>query len=291
MTRIAVIGFASLDHVVQLDGTPRAGRTTTIVERCEAAWPRLGGSPAYVAAALAQAGCPGAMPVSWVGDDRMGENYRRGLEAMGVSTDAVATVTGARTPVSILAYEPAGGCVCLYDPGAVATGLDDNQRRLVAAADWLCITVGPERATRAAVDAIGPKTRLAWVVKDDPRVMPPNLAAKIAARADLICYSAAEAAFVGATLKAAPVRETCILIETRGGEGASARRGVEDVFVAARPIEVRDPTGAGDSFAGGALGALAAGANELGAVVAAGHAAAHDVLSRRIEQQSESALR
>jgi ribokinase len=52
MSGIGITGYASLDHVIVLDGDIRPGRTTTILSRPEKAWPRLGGGPAYVAQAV-----------------------------------------------------------------------------------------------------------------------------------------------------------------------------------------------------------------------------------------------
>src|SRR5205823_13277374 len=68
--------ISSLDYVVRLDGLPAANRTTRIVER--SAWPRLGGSPAYVAAALVAAGERMATPVTWIGKDTAGERFLAG---------------------------------------------------------------------------------------------------------------------------------------------------------------------------------------------------------------------
>lgn len=289
--RIAVTGYASLDHVAMLDGVPVPGRTTTIIDRPEGAWPRLGGSPAYVAAALVLGGVAEACPVSWIGDDDAGRGYRRALGERGVSDAGLAVVEGARTPVAILAYEPEGGCICLYHPGMPGTlALSDTQARLVSSADWLCVTVGPQGATAAAVDALGDGARLAWVVKDDPKALTPALAARIAARADLICHSRAEAGFVARTLAAAGAgKPDRILIETAGGAGATALRGGERIFVAAEPIEIADPTGAGDTFAGGALAALALGDTALGPIVEAGHRAARALLETRRIHSRESA--
>ncbi|MGO4840766.1 PfkB family carbohydrate kinase, partial [Rhizobiaceae sp. 2RAB30] len=140
---IAITGYASLDHVAMLDGTPRAGRTTTILDRPENAWPRLGGGPAYVAAALVANGVAKAHPVSWIGDDEAGETYRRQLALGRIPDDGLAIVAGARTPVSILAYEPDGGCICLYDPGMPkGLTLTEAQRDLVGRADWVCVMIG-----------------------------------------------------------------------------------------------------------------------------------------------------
>ena len=290
MTAVAITGYASLDHVVMVDGVPSPGRTTAILERPDEAWPRLGGSPAYVAAALAGAGVA-ASPVSWVGDDAGGEGFRRALADQGIRTDGIAVVPGARTPIAILAYEPQGGCMCLYHPAIPKElGLTDAQRSVVAAADWLCVTIGPVRPTQEALVLLPPDRRLAWVVKDDPRAMPPGLAAALAARADVIFFSAAETDFVGRALAGAPARRPGqLLIETAGGAGARATWNGSTVFVAAEHLTVTDPTGAGDTFAGAALAALAAGEADPAAIIAAGHKAARALLSRRTAKDIESA--
>ena len=118
MSRIAITGYASLDHVAILDGVPAPGVTTTIIERPADAWPRLGGSPAYVASALVAAGLEDVVPISWVGPDEAGAEYCRRLQQQRVRCDGIETLPGTQTPVTILGYEPAGGCICLYDPGA-----------------------------------------------------------------------------------------------------------------------------------------------------------------------------
>lgn len=280
--RIAIVGYASLDHVAMLDGSPRAGRTTTMLERKAEAWPRLGGSPSYVAAALAAGGVDGAFPVTWIGDDAGGRTYLDRLQGLGVPVDGVAIMPGERTPAAVLAYEPGGGCICLYDPGLSRPGeLSDRQRVLIAGADWLCLTVGPARSTEAALAAIG-GGKVAWVVKDDPRALSRELAARLAARADLICYSQAEKDFVAAALGADVQRAGQVRIETRGGDGATFMDAERTVFVPAEPLAVTDPTGAGDTFAGGALAALAGGETDPAAILRAGHRAAHTILKTRL---------
>ncbi|MCO5058290.1 MAG: carbohydrate kinase family protein [Rhizobiaceae bacterium] len=280
---VAIIGYASLDHVAMLDAVPTPGRTATIVDRRDEAWPRLGGSPAYVAAALAAAGMRGTCPISWVGKDDAGQRYVEQLRARHVAVEGVAMLADARTPIAILAYDPAGGCSCLYDPGMPADlALTEAQRGLIADADWLCVTIGPAAATRAALDALRPDAKLAWVVKDDPRAMPGDLAARLAGRADLICHSRAEAGFLDAALAGA--REPAagqIVIETRGEDGATARRDDQSVSVPTAPIETADPTGAGDTFAGGTISALAGGETDLRTIIEAGHRAARALLGRR----------
>ena len=77
-----VTGYASLDYTVTLDRAPEPDRTATVLSRASE-FPRLGGSPAYVAAAMVAAGARDAAPVTWVGDDAEGQRYRAALENSG----------------------------------------------------------------------------------------------------------------------------------------------------------------------------------------------------------------
>ncbi|MGN6463975.1 MAG: carbohydrate kinase family protein [Rhizobiaceae bacterium] len=290
MTRIAVTGHASLDHVAMLDGSPKAGCTTTILRRPRDAWPRLGGSPAYVAAALVAAGLPDAFPVSWIGDDPEGKNYRAQLARNAIPDDGVAIIDRMRTPVAVLAYEPDGGCICLYDPSSTeGVTLSQGQRQLLSGSDWVCVTIGPRSSTEAALGCIGDDSCLAWIVKHDPRSMPVALAARIAARADLIFASRAERTFLReAMAQESDTRPERIVIETQGGSGALVSRYDKEVFVEASPMDVSDPTGAGDTFAGGVLAALVKGERDPTEIVRAGHRAARAMLAARRDTQMES---
>jgi ribokinase len=277
--RVVVVGYASLDYVVRLDSPPVADRTSTILSRA-AQWPRLGGSPAYVAAALVAGGVAEVIPISWVGDDREGGRYRASLAERGVSLSGVGVRPG-RTPICILAYEPDGGCHCLYDPGLhAAAELDEGQRALVAAAEAVCITVGPSRATREALALAPANAQLAWVVKADPRAVPGDLATALAARADAIIFSRGEAGFVDQAIGQAAAARQSVLIETRGASEVAIKQqgGVHVVPVEA--VETDDPTGAGDTFAGGFLAAwLSRAATPM--ATKAGAAAARAMLAGR----------
>jgi ribokinase len=278
--KVAVVGYASLDYVVRLDSPPRPDRTETILSRA-VDWPRLGGSPAYVAAALVAGGVRDTTPVSWVGDDRESERYRASLANIGVDARGVGIRPG-KTPVCILAYEPDGGCHCFYDPGLRhEPELDECQRALIAAADALCVTIGPAAATREALALAPANAPVAWVVKADRRAVPRDLATAVAARADIVIFSRGEAAFVEEAFDAdhGAVRRP-ILVETRGRrEVALSQDGAIDI-VPVDPLETHDPTGAGDTFAGGFLAAWLACA-DLAAAARSGVAAARGMLAER----------
>ena len=267
--------------------SPEPDRTATILSRA-AEWPRLGGSPAYVAAALVAGGARDATPVSWVGDDAEGARYRDGLEALGIRTDGIDVEPG-RTPVCILAYEPDGRCHCLYDPGQTGFArLNERQRALVAEAEAICVAVGPTKAIWEALGLARPDATLVWAVKADPRAVPPDLAAALAARADIVVFSRGEAEF--ATEAFAAAGEPCrrrISVETRGRVGAALmQNGAVEAFPV-DPVEAEDTTGAGDTFIGGFLAAWMA-APDPEQAVRAGLRAARALLVSRMDPARRS---
>ena len=280
MRPVAIIGYASLDYVVRLDRAPVPDATATILSR-PLEWPRLGGSPAYVASAMVAAGVD-ATPISWVADDADGCAYCDALVNRGVSDEGIAVSPG-RTPTGILAYQPAGGCHCFYHPSlAEPLALDAHQLELVAEARWVCLTVGPPGATRQALAAVRADAKLVWAVKADPRAVPPELAAAICARADIVAASRAEGAFVAAAVAAAePPQRRRLFVETRGADGVAVTQdGRVELFPVAA-VEADDTTGAGDTFLGGFLASLIAGDETPERAVGAGARAARQLLVAR----------
>lgn len=290
MNGIVVTGYASLDHVIVLDGDVRPGRTTTILNRPAKAWPRLGGGPAYVTLSVAKSFDGFVAPVSWIGFDALGDVYLRHLQEGGVAIDGMSQVAGARTPVSVLAYDPKGDCAVLYDPGLPpGIGLTEAQRVLIRGAEWIGVTIGPKLVTEQLLDLIRPEQKLAWIVKNDPRAITPEQTAALAIRADLIFCNERERSFLdGGRAERDAVREGQILVETQGRRGAIFMRDGDRRFVAADPIEVTDPTGAGDTFAGGVIAAIMNGMTDLNEIGHAGNAAARTLLLERKSEEIES---
>lgn len=66
----------------------------------------VGGGPAYVAQAITKAYSGMVHPLSWIGEDASGEAYLEQLARSGVACQGMAKVAGARTPISVLAYDP-----------------------------------------------------------------------------------------------------------------------------------------------------------------------------------------
>jgi ribokinase len=262
--------------------------TTTIVDRPDAAWPRLGGGPAYVARAVRAVYDGLVAPISWIGPDSSGKTYLAELARYGISADGMATVEGARTPFAILAYDPNGDCACLYDPGMPdVDGLTAKQRELARGAEWICVTIGPKPVTEELLATVRDDQKLAWIVKNDPRALSSEQVARLTRRANLIFCNSRERPLIEAAREAgAGRRPGQLTIETRGRQGAGLERDGETRLVPAEPFKVTDPTGAGDSFAGGVLAAILKGETDLEALGRAGHAAARALLRERTKETS-----
>lgn len=267
MVRVVVAGFATIDYVVRVEGD-FTGRGTRLMH--EAAWPRAGGAALYASAALAKAGVAVA-PLTWIGDDADGDAYR----AACVSLEGVAIMLGAPSTRCLLIYNADGTYGCLLRPGAAE--LSDAQLRLAAEAEWLAVAAGPPEITARLLDLEGP--RLAWIAKDDPACFPPELVARLTARAQVVFCNAGERAWLEAG-RTGPTPAGQILFETRGADGVHVEAGGEAFDLTVTPLTVDDATGAGDTFAGAALAALIAG-DPPRLAAKAGIAAAGALLSSR----------
>ncbi|MDN5789009.1 carbohydrate kinase family protein [Pseudorhodobacter sp.] len=274
MNRFVVTGYASLDHVLHLGGDVVKDRTTQIRHRDPAAWPRAGGCPTYVARAVAKAG-QSAAPVTWIGDDAGGQALLDQYAAFGLDAGGVARLTGERSPISVLAYQPDGAVSCLYDPGfAGRESLTKAQRALIAGASHICVTIGPGHLVADILDLVPVRARLYWGVKDDPVAFDAYARARLSARADVIFCNHAERALVQGS--------DALLVVTHGRKGAEAIGPEGSIW--SPPVDLiatDDAVGAGDSFAGGFIAAEMRGETEVLAAVKAGVAAAAALLTER----------
>ncbi len=291
MTSIVVVGYASIDHVVQLDGPPVPNRTTVITSRPAETWPRLGGSPPYIVGAMLRAGFTLAAIITWVGKDEQGDWYIRAMKEAGLPTEGVARTLPGRSPICIMAYDPSGASYCLYEAlGSRGVTFDDAQLRVIDSADWICLCAQPPTASKSALDHLREDQRLIWAIKGDPDAFPPDLRRDLAARADLMVHSRGERSFVETALAAAgPGRPGRIIVETRGPEGALVTFAGQTVSVPTEKIAAADPTGAGDTFLGGLIASLIQKPDDPVAAVRAGEAAARVMLARRSSQSAKGA--
>ncbi len=275
---VVIAGFATLDYVVQVEGD-FSGRGTLTMRGdadADAAWPRAGGAALYAGAALARARAP-AIPLTWIGDDVDGLAYQRACRRAGLALDGVAVQPGAPTTRCLLIYNADGTYGCLLRPGP--TALTADQMALAGRAAWLVISAGPPRIAGRLLDAAPAEARVGWIFKDDPACFPPDLAARLADRADVVFCNAGERAGLEMS-RAAPRPAAQILFETRGADGVRVEDGPDGFEQAAPPVRASDTTGAGDTFAGAVLAVLADGGSAQ-AAARAGVEAAAALLSAR----------
>jgi ribokinase len=291
MTKVVVIGYASIDHVVQLNGPPAPNRTTIIASRPAKRWPQLGGSPPYIVGAMLRAGFKSTAIITWVGNDEQGTWYIRAMEEAGLPTEGVARTLPGRSPVCIMAYDPTGASYCLYEAAnSRGVTLDAGQVEAIHSADWICLCAQPQTASRSVLARLKPNQKLIWAVKGDPDAFPSDLQRDLAARADLIVHSRGERSFVEPALtEAGPRRPGRIIVETWGSQGAQITTGGKTTFVPTEKIPVADPTGAGDAFLGGLIASLIQKPEDPIAAVHAGETAARRMLAERALQSGEGA--
>lgn len=277
---VVVLGYASGDSPVLTAALPTAD-TTAIVRRDDRdGWPQLGGCAPRIARHMGEAGVR-ATCISWVADDAVGRGLRDALTAAGADIGGIA-VAGTRTAASFLVYADDGRSLCFFDPGdAHGDGLTPAQREAVAGADVLCLTTGPQAATREALAACRADARIVWSVKADPDAYPPDLVAEILGRADLVSHADAETAFLRTAAGGVEPRREALVIRTRGAEGVTWCRGDERGRLDVEPIAVTNATGAGDAFVAGVLAHLTNDPADAEGAVRAGAATSRALLEGR----------
>jgi ribokinase len=277
--RVALVGYASVDHPMQLAGQFRSHWTTPIRHRGSGPWPRPGGCHFYAGMPVARTGADTAL-VTWIGDDALGEQYRGHCVAQGMSDAGMAIVESGNTPLCFLVYEDDGACACLIDFGlAGREEVTQAQAAVLAAADFVCMTVAPPRAAEQALSLTRPDAIIAWVTKNDPASFPTQFRAALAQRARYIFCNARELAWVDEALDGD--RGDRIIIQTNGAEQVLVHERTSTTAITVQPIDARDTTGAGDTLAGGTLAALIAGETDIRRAVEAGVSAAADLLRPR----------
>jgi sugar/nucleoside kinase (ribokinase family) len=228
---VLVAGYTSLDSAFVTETLPRGGETS-ILEGDVLPPLRWGGCAPNVALWLRRLDVPVAL-VAWLGDDDAGHRYRDRLESAGVDLRGLSVGPGS-SPRSLLVYPRNGEGFCLFHP----SGADDQvfeAGALIDEAGWVAMTVGAERLARSLLEVLEPalaggRARLAWDVKADRRAFPPDLVARLAGAA--------------------------VVALTQGRDGATVVWAEGRRDLPAEPVDVPDPTGAGDAFLAGMLAGL-----------------------------------
>jgi sulfofructose kinase len=271
VTRILCIGIATLDQVFALDAMP------TLPEKYRAhdLAVTTGGTAANAAVAIARLGGEVAF-WSALGDDRLGDEIIAGLERERIDCAGVRRVAGKRSPLSAILVDRSGERIVISHsdpdlpgstahlpdrlPASVGAVLGDTRWqagsahlfRLARAAGAPAVLDG-DRAPRERPELLDLATHVAFSMQglrdltglDDPR----------------------------AALATLPPARAWVAV-TNGAEGVFFREGGAIVHAPAFETEAVDTLGAGDTWHGAFVLALAEGMDERAAVRFASAAAA-----------------
>ena len=254
MTELVVTGYASMDYVVALNGFVQVDKTTLVSHRDSTAWPRLGGCVSYVSVAAALAGHR-VTPISWVGSDRDADAFLDVLNKLNISTAGIHRQSDSASPVAMLIYQADGSCSCLFDRAFSGTEiLAPTQLDAIGRADHLCLTAGPGHLMDPILNARKPSAKLYWVLKNDVSCFTPQICERLSSEADVIFGNRAESHMIDGLTS-----QSTTIVTTNGTAGVDIYTGGLHIETKVNYVETNDPTGAGDTFAGGYIGALIGG--------------------------------
>jgi ribokinase len=273
--KLVVVGSLNWDVTLEVASLPEPGETVSARQRLEGP----GGKGANQARTAALLGAATTM-VGCVGDDHAGQAMLEALAAVGVETDAVATVAGASGGAVVLVEED-GENEIVIDAGANAeltaghlygVGLDDADvaiTNLEIPFDVVASVPGHGARINILNPAPAPSGRLPRSLLDGFDVILPN-------RGELAAMTGAEVPRTLDEVAAAAAKlEGELVIVTLGGEGVLiCVAGIEALHIPAARARPIDTSGAGDAFCGAIADGLARGlgltaAAERAAVVAA----------------------
>jgi ribokinase len=266
---IIVVGSANVDLIVRATHLPTPGQTVTGGSFSR----QNGGKGANQAVAAATYGARTRL-IAAVGDDTFADGVIEGLRAAGVSTGAVARLSGTATGVALIVVNAMGENQIAVASGANAALSASLVTAALSAleppAGSVCLVgfeIGDGAVMAAAAWAIGAGVRL--VVNPAPaRPLPAGLAGM----APILTPNRGEATALtgltdpGTAASALRLRTETPVVVTLGADGALVLDELGEARIPAFPVTPVDSTGAGDAFNGILAADLAAGATLRSAV-------------------------
>ncbi|MDT5065369.1 MAG: fructokinase [Mycobacterium sp.] len=251
MTRALVIGEALID-IVQRGG--------------QALGEHVGGSPLNVAIGLGRLG-RGVDFLTHIGNDERGRRIVDYVEASGVRLVPGST-TAARTPTALARLDESGAADYVFDLEWKLAGTPEVAPPIVAHTGSIAGFLDPGcLATAALLDAYRPAATITY----DPNVRPDLIADReqaieridrLVERADVVKASDEDLRWIAPDSDPERTAQTwlasgpSIVAVTMGARGSFALCAAGTVRVDARPVQVVDTVGAGDSFMTGFIDAL-----------------------------------
>lgn len=251
MSRALVIGEALID-IVEREGRPLGEH--------------VGGSPLNVAIGLGRLGRDVDF-LTHIGDDERGRRIIEYVEASGVRL-VPGSITADRTPTALARLDENGAADYLFDIAWELAGTPEVAPPIVAHTGSIAAYLAPGcLATAALLDAYRPSATVTF----DPNVRPALITDReqvvsridrLVEKADVVKASDEDLRWIDPALGPEKVAESwlasgpSIVAVTLGERGAFAACAAGLVRVPARPVQVVDTVGAGDSFMTGLIDAL-----------------------------------
>jgi sugar/nucleoside kinase (ribokinase family) len=263
---VLVLGEINVDLILGADEIKPVSGQEILVEDATLT---LGSSSVIFACGAARLGLQVGF-VSVVGDDQFGEYMRQEMAARGVDVSLVVVDPTLKTGITVSLSTPADramltflGATVALTPGQVDRGLFDRARHVHVSSYFLQTGLReglPVLFEQARTQGLTVSLDTGW----DPSEGWNGSLGETLAQADVFLPNEVEARAitgeenVARALAALAIRVPTVAIKL-GAEGAIARRGERVVRAAPPPVEVKDTTGAGDSFNAGFISGYLAG--------------------------------
>lgn len=258
-----MVGHTALDHLFRVPFFPPKHRSTYIISHRV----YFGGGGANVAAAIARLG-GGSTLISAVGPEFPGGEYDRWLESIGVRRELF-IVNGKRTPTAYVYTDDRGDQITFFEWGASAFFRNAEAPALdfvhMATADPVFNTKIAEKSRFSSFD---PGQDLPWYTKEQLETILGCIGILFANRHEM-----AQISEILGISREEIFRRVPIVIVTMDAEGSMLYHRGGECRIPAVPVQLVDPTGAGDAFRGGFLLAFRRGyeplvCSRIGTVVA-----------------------
>ncbi|MFP4142395.1 MAG: carbohydrate kinase family protein [Thermoplasmata archaeon] len=255
---LGVFGHTALDVILQVPKMPKIDSSIAVEDRIV----RIGGTGANIARAASEMGVNVSL-ASFVGDDFPVE-YMDALKKSGVNVEDVKKMKGFKTPTCWIVNDPEGNQTAFVDQGAMAHAADfELQMNTIEESEILHIGTGRPDYYRKVYDRLETEEKL--VVFDPAQeleyVYDPSTFENFLKMSDYFFCNEREAGFALEYLeKDSPhdlLEYVDLVLITKGDEGSVLYLpGGETEIPAYEPDEIKEPTGAGDSFRAGFYAAL-----------------------------------
>ena len=247
MKKIAVIGSINMDLTAQAERLPGKGETVSAANLQYVP----GGKGANQAVAAARLGGDVAM-FGCVGDDAFADRLIENLQQNGVDTTYIRRVAGVSSGIAMITVAESDNCIVVV-PGAnhcVTPAYLDEVKHAILSADILILQNEIPLETVAYAMELGHQEGKLVLYNPAPAMSVPE---DLLEKADYITPNEHEAALLFPNAGELPaLLERCggKLIVTLGEKGAAVWENGTMLRIPARPAEVMDTTGAGDTFNG-----------------------------------------